>query len=105
MFQAGKRRVTAANTSFSLHYKDTKFERQSQVFCTLFSEYFLLFFATEYTEFFLLSPLLRGVRGVLENISLCTLRFAHDTPPPPLSRGEIGLCIQILPPYGRLNDS
>ena len=37
VFRVRKRRVTAANTSFSLHYKDTKFERQSQVFCELFS--------------------------------------------------------------------
>ena len=51
VFQAGKRRVTAANTSFSLHYKDTKFEAQSQVFCVLFSRERTLFFTTEYTEF------------------------------------------------------
>lgn len=51
VFRVRKRRVTAANTSFSLHYKNTILEVQSQAFCVLFSREWTLFFTTEYTEF------------------------------------------------------
>ena len=55
VFRVRKRRVTAANTSFSLHYKNTILEVQSQAFCVLFSRERTLFFTTEYTEFLLSS--------------------------------------------------
>ena len=50
VFRVRKRRVTAANTSFSLHYKDTKFEAQSQVFCVFFSQLFSKIFPSLMTH-------------------------------------------------------